>query len=56
MDADPNRPYPGQILAGKYRIDKIIGEGGMGYILQAFHLELEESLAIKWVAGLFEKF
>ncbi|AKV04800.1 Serine/threonine protein kinase PrkC, regulator of stationary phase [Labilithrix luteola] len=36
-------------MAGKYRVEKIIGEGAMGYVLGVYHLELEERLAIKWV-------
>lgn len=38
---------PGQILAGKYRVDKVIGVGGFGAVLQATHLQLEEPVAIK---------
>jgi serine/threonine protein kinase len=37
----------GNILAGKYRVDKILGRGGMGIVVAATHLELETSVAIK---------
>lgn len=49
MQDSRETPEPGQILAGKYRVEKIIGEGAMGYVLGAYHLELEERVAIKWV-------
>lgn len=40
-------PQPGAILAEKYRIDRVIGAGGMGYVLAATHLHLHETVAIK---------
>lgn len=38
---------PGRILDGKYRIEGLIGEGGMGRVLKAHHLHLNEPRAIK---------
>jgi hypothetical protein len=32
----------GQVLAGKYRIEKILGAGGMGVVVAVQHLRLEE--------------
>jgi serine/threonine protein kinase len=37
----------GQVVAGKYRIDSVIGEGGMGYVVVAYHLQLDTKVAIK---------
>ena len=37
----------GDVLGGKYRVDRIIGEGGMGFVVAATHLHLEEQVAIK---------
>ncbi len=37
----------GDLLAGKYRIDRVLGQGGMGLVLAAFHLELEQTVAVK---------
>lgn len=39
----------GQILVGKYRIDRILGEGGMGVVVAAHHLQLDEQVAIKFL-------
>ena len=38
---------PGTILLGKYRIDALIGTGGMGNVVRASHLYLHQSVAIK---------
>ncbi|HKQ67920.1 MAG TPA: serine/threonine-protein kinase [Polyangiaceae bacterium] len=37
----------GEILAGKYRVEKVLGQGGMGVVVSAFHLELEQRVAVK---------
>jgi serine/threonine-protein kinase len=39
----------GAILAGKYRIDRMLGRGGMGIVVQAMHLQLEQPVAIKFL-------
>jgi serine/threonine-protein kinase len=38
---------PGQILAGKYRADRVIGSGAMGVLVGARHLSLDQTVAIK---------
>ena len=37
----------GKILAGKYRLDKQLGQGGMGSVWQAEHLQLKSPVAVK---------
>ncbi len=37
----------GSILAGKYRVERLLGQGGMGMVLAAHHLQLDERVAIK---------
>lgn len=37
----------GTILDDKYRIEKVLGTGGMGAVLLAHHLDLDERVAIK---------
>jgi eukaryotic-like serine/threonine-protein kinase len=39
----------GEILGGRYRIERIVAEGGMGVIVAAKHIELEETVAIKFL-------
>src|SRR5204862_7630816 len=40
-----------ETLAGKYRVERILGKGGMGIVVAARHLELEERVAIKFLIG-----
>src|SRR5262245_57586046 len=39
----------GDVLAGKYRIERVLGEGGMGVVVAAMHLQLDERVAIKFL-------
>ncbi len=39
----------GNILAGKYRVDRVLGVGGMGVVVAATHLGLEQKVAIKFM-------
>ncbi len=38
---------PGNVIAGKYRIESVLGEGGMGIVLGARNIKLDEPVAIK---------
>ncbi|MDI1445294.1 serine/threonine-protein kinase [Polyangium sp. 6x1] len=40
-------PSPGDVLSGKFRIERVLGEGGMGVVLAAHHLHLGRTVAIK---------
>ena len=40
---------PGQILLGKFRIERVLGMGGMGVVVAATHVTLEERVAIKFL-------
>ncbi|HTQ42547.1 MAG TPA: protein kinase, partial [Polyangiaceae bacterium] len=37
------------MLAGKYRVDRVLGEGGMGVVVAATHLQLDQRVAIKFM-------
>jgi serine/threonine-protein kinase len=39
----------GTVLAGKYRVERVIGSGGMGVVVAARHLALDERVAIKFL-------
>ena len=40
---------PGDILAGKYRVERVLGIGGMGAVVAAHHLQLGERVALKFL-------
>ncbi len=39
----------GDVLADKYRVEKVLGVGGMGMVVAAMHIELEERVALKFM-------
>jgi serine/threonine protein kinase len=41
---------PGTLVAGKYRIERIIGRGGMGLVVEATHVGLGNRVALKFLA------
>jgi serine/threonine protein kinase len=40
-------PAIGEVIVGKYRVDSVVGSGGMGIVLCATHLDLGQRVAIK---------
>jgi hypothetical protein len=40
---------PGDVLADKYRIDRVVGAGAMGVVVAAWHIELEQQVAVKFL-------
>jgi serine/threonine-protein kinase len=45
----------GDVLAGKYRIERQLGEGGMGYVVAALHEQLQQRVAVKFLAATHAK-
>ncbi len=39
----------GEMIAGKYEVQALIGAGGMGYVVSALHVELGEKVALKFL-------
>jgi serine/threonine protein kinase len=43
------QPTEGDVLAGKFRIERVLGIGGMGMVVSAMHIHLDERVAIKFL-------
>jgi len=42
-------PNENDVIAGKYRVERIVGRGGMGVVVSAWHLELDQRVALKFL-------
>ena len=55
-DSNTQTPFqPGDILADKYRIESVLGVGGMGIVVSAIHLQLGQRFAIKLIIEQFAR-
>jgi eukaryotic-like serine/threonine-protein kinase len=50
-DDDAPASLVSRTLAGKYRVDRVLGAGGMGFVVSAWHELLGERVAIKLARG-----
>ncbi|HEX4474542.1 MAG TPA: serine/threonine-protein kinase [Polyangiaceae bacterium] len=39
----------GEVLAGKYKVEDVLGVGGMGVVVAARHIQLEQKVALKFL-------
>jgi serine/threonine-protein kinase len=47
VEVDKTLPHPGRVVAGKYRVERVLGVGGTGSIVAARSLEGGELVALK---------
>jgi serine/threonine protein kinase len=40
---------PGSVIGGKYVVERVLGRGGMGIVIAARHIELDERFALKFL-------
>lgn len=43
-------PPVGEVIDGKYRIERMLGEGGMGAVMGAYHMFLRAPVALKFIS------
>ena len=48
-NASPPVPEPGDVVGEKYRVEQMIGQGGMGAVYRARHVLTERAVALKWM-------
>ena len=41
---------PGSVIAGKYRVERLLGQGGMGIVVAAEHADLRTKVALKFLS------
>src|SRR5207245_2536912 len=46
---DDGVPHTGELVAGKLRIEERLGQGGLGIVMAATHLQLRQRVAIKFL-------
>ncbi len=49
--ADPSDPMIGRVIAGRYRLTKRLGRGGMGAVYMGEHISMSRTTAIKILAS-----
>ncbi|MFO0618646.1 MAG: bifunctional serine/threonine-protein kinase/formylglycine-generating enzyme family protein [Polyangiaceae bacterium] len=49
--ADSSPALVGRVIASKYVVKEIIGRGGMGVVVRAHHLALDQPVALKFLLG-----
>lgn len=48
--AEADRVRSGEVLAGKFRVERVVGRGGMGVVIEATNLQLDQKVALKLLA------
>lgn len=46
-ETNPEATLAGTVIAGKYRVDHVLGAGGMGVVVKATHIHLNQAVALK---------
>ncbi len=46
-------PQPGEVIDGKYQVERILGQGGMGAVVRAYHLLLRAPVALKFMNPMY---
>ena len=50
-----SEPAPGMVIGGRYRVVRALGQGGMGAVYEAEHVDIEKRVALKVLHPTFAK-
>ena len=49
LEHEPAPVSPGEVLAGKYRVENVLGSGGFGVVVAARHVQMGNRVALKFL-------
>ena len=49
VESEASGVHEGDIIDGKYRVERVLGVGGMGVVVAAHHMQLDEKVALKFL-------
>lgn len=49
LDWSASPVQPGDVIAGKFKVEQVLGSGGVGVVVAARHLQLDERVALKFL-------
>src|SRR6478609_7991829 len=56
LSTTPSYPQAGEVIDGKYQVERILGEGGMGAVARATHLLRRAPVALKFMSPMVLSF
>ncbi|MCS6856693.1 MAG: serine/threonine protein kinase [Sandaracinaceae bacterium] len=55
LESNEADPLMGQVIAGRYRIESVLGRGGMGVVYRVEHVHIRKAMALKLLHGEFAR-
>ncbi len=49
-ESETTIPAPGALIDDRYRLDRVLGAGGMGVVFAAHHVQTHKPVALKWLS------
>jgi serine/threonine-protein kinase len=49
LESEASGVHEGDVIDGRYRVERVLGVGGMGVVVAAHHMQLDEKVALKFL-------